>query len=564
MSFDPQQFKAQFPLFGQPENQQLIYLDNASTTQKPQCVLDAITHFYLHHNGNAQRASHRLAREATHRVLRTRQLAADFLGASSAQNIVFTSGATAGLNMIAHGLSELCTADDEIVLSHEAHHANLLPWQRLAQQQQCRLTFLPSEQGLSCWQQWRSVVSERTRIIALSAASNVLGHVTALDVIAQIKQQFPRVIVVVDASQLVSHIPLAVEQWQCDFAVCSAHKMYGPTGIGLLYGRTEWLNSLSPLLVGGEMVDTVTLHSSTFVENVERFEAGTSSLSAIAGLGACIEFWQKQDRAAMRQYEQELTAYLYCSLAELCQHHTQLQLVSSAKNNIGIATIVSNTSLALSDLALWLDEHDIAVRVGDHCAQPLWHSLGQSFSLPQAAYKGLRISLAAYNTREDIDALTRAITGFFDHHIANIETSTKVLPAAIAEINDDFSSLHIDDLLAATSWQKRFKILQQWGRCIRHKPSVRQDVYRVNGCETAVWLQHYQKDERHYFLIDSDSTVIKGLAALLLLKCHGQTRELILSLDIEEEYQRLGLQKHLSPSRVNGFVALLSAFKGFL
>jgi SufS family cysteine desulfurase len=564
MAFDPKHFKSQFPLFSQTENQSLIYLDNASTTQKPQCVIDAITHFYLHHNGNAQRASHRLARAATNSVAHTRALAAAFFGANKngAKNIVFTSGATSGLNLIAHGLTDFCQQGDEILITHEEHHANLLPWQRLSKTQQCTLAFLPIKNGLSCWDQWPSVVNERTRIIAFSAASNVLGHLVNLDVITQIKQQYPRVIVVVDASQLAPHIPLAVEQWQCDFAVCSAHKMYGPTGIGLLYGCTEWLQKMSPLLLGGEMVNTVDLYSSSFVDSVERFEAGTSSLSAIAGLGACLEFLQSQDRAAMHAYEQALTTYLYRQLDALFQEHNGLQLVSHTENNIGIATVVSTSQYSLSDLALWLDEHDIAVRVGDHCAQTLWRSLAPLCG----AHKGLRISLAAYNTRHDIDQLIVAMGEFLNDKTVIASTSEKVSkhvtdPFSDMDGYDDLSLLRSDDLLMVTSWQKRFKTLQQWGACITYKPQLRQDDYLVKGCETAVWLKHYQQGEQHYFIIDSDSSVIKGLAALLLVCCNGQTRSMIHSLSIEEKYQQLGLQKHLSPSRMNGFMALLNAIR---
>ncbi|MFT5116954.1 MAG: cysteine desulfurase/selenocysteine lyase [Kiritimatiellia bacterium] len=556
MTFDANYFKAQFPLFDQPENHGLVYLDNAATTQKPQCVIDAISHFYVSQNGNAQRASHRLARAATAMLEQTRQQAADFLGAASLDNVVFTSGATEALNMIAYGLSGFCTAGDEILLSHAEHHANLLPWQRLAEQRQCSLIFFPEEQGLPCWQQWLSVLSERTRIIAFTGASNVLGSVLDVGIIASIKLRFPQVIVVVDASQMACHIPLQAEQWQCDFLACSAHKFYGPTGIGLLYGRTAHLQEMLPLMVGGEMVSKVDLNSSSFVEGVQRFEAGTSSLSAIAGLGACLQFWQAQDRPTMQIYERQLTVYLHQQLNVVCNKASGLQLLSLAENNVGIAVVVatasSNHGVALSDLGHWLDEHDIAVRVGDHCAQPLWQALAPVYG----SDKGLRISLAAYNTREDIDQLVGAINSFLPitEGLQVRDQNTK---------QENFSSLQWRDLMAVKSWQQRFKILVGWGKHITEKPAIRQDQYLVRGCESTVWLKHHAQGERHYFLMDSDSNVIKGLSALLLVWFNGKTSKEIARINIPDRYQQLGLQKHLSPSRMNGFMALLSAINAY-
>lgn len=551
MSFDAEQFKSQFPLFAQAANQSLVYVDNAATTQKPQCVIDAITHFYLHQNGNAQRASHRLARAATDMVTRTRELAAEFVGASSADDIIFTSGATEAINIIAYGLADMCCAGDEIVLSVGEHHANLLPWQRVAEQQQCKLIFLPTDNtGYSDITRWQEVVSERTRIVALSAASNVLGGVIDLAILAQIKQRFPKIIIVLDASQIACHMPLQAVDWQCDFLVCSAHKFYGPTGIGLLYAAPALLEIMSPLHVGGEMADQVNLQKSTFVSGVQRFEAGTSSLAAIAGLQACLQFWQAQDRTAMRTHEQQLTTYLHEKLAQCCIANKDLQLITSPENNLGIATIILNhPSLSLSDLALWLDENDIAVRVGHHCAQTLWQTMATLYG----ADKGLRISLAAYNTADDIDVLISAINRFF-----SIDDTEPSLPL------EDWSDLDWQVLATVKSWQKKYKILLQWGNRIHQNPLIREERFLIKGCESKVWLQHWQESGRHYFLMDSDSNIIKGLSALLLVWFNGKTSEEINAIDITERYQALGLEKHLSASRMNGFLALLRMLKSYV
>ncbi|MFT7389080.1 MAG: cysteine desulfurase/selenocysteine lyase [Candidatus Endobugula sp.] len=567
MNFDVEQFTAQFPLFSQAANQSLVYLDNAATTQKPQCVIDAISHFYLHQNGNAQRASHRLARAATDMVTQTRQLAAEFLGANSAAEVVFTSGATEAINIVAFGLASMCGVGDEIILTAGEHHANLLPWQRLAEQQQCTLVFLPADtSGSPDFSRWSDVVNGRTRIVAISAASNVLGEVIDFALLAQVKQRSPHVIIVLDASQIACHIPLQAAQWSCDFLVCSAHKFYGPTGIGLLYATSTLLERMPPLQVGGEMGDHVALQHSTFVDGVQRFEAGTSSLSAIAGLQACLLFWQQQNRPAMFAYERSLVVYLHHHLLKVCAPSTGLKLITSPKNNVGIATLVSvGDAFALSDLAYWLDENDIAVRVGQHCAQTLW----QSLAITQGADNGLRISLAAYNTYQDMDRLVGAIDTFINElpsaslPVSSVVTLAEVSLEPTHSLGDDLSHLQWQDLLDAPSWQKRFKVLQQWGGAIQPKPHIRESQYLVKGCESLVWVQHQVIDNKHYFLIDSDANLIKGLSTLLLFWFNEKTTEEIQAVNVEEQYQKLGLEKYLSASRMNGFVALLERVKSY-
>ena len=560
MTFDVDIFKHHFPLFRQAQNHSLVYLDNAATTQKPQCVIDAISHFYTAQNGNAQRASHRLAREATEVIATVRQQAADFVGAASAANIVFTSGATASLNTLAYGLAAYCQAGDEVLLTHSEHHANLLPWQRLANNTQSQLTFFPEKDALPLWQQWPTVVNERTRIISLTAASNVLGNIVDFSIIAEIKKQFPHIIIVLDASQVAAHIPLQAEQWQCDFLVCSAHKFYGPTGVGLLYMPSLWRTKLAPLLLGGEMVVSADLYTSTWATGVERFEAGTSATAALAGLGACLQFWQQQNRVAMLAYEQQLTAYLHQQLEAICTASTPLGLVTQAHNNVGVATLVVRASagasahsagLSLADLAYWLDQYDIAVRVGDHCAQPLWASL----QVVHDANKGLRVSLAAYNTRQDIDRLRDAINGFLRSSYNGVSKPGETTRDAV----DDVSDLHWQALLSVRSWQQRYKLLLRWGSRISKKEAIRQVANQVQGCESLVWLQHCRVGHRHHFRFDSDSNVIKGLAALLLVWLDGKTTEEINPDEIRACYQELGLARHLSESRMNGFHALLNA-----
>ena len=539
--FDAMAFKQHFPLFSQPENQRLVYLDNAATTQKPRCVIDAISHFYLHDNANAHRASHRLARQATMMVEQTRQQAAQFFGAESSDCMVFCAGATAALNLLASSLCQQLQAGDEIVLSRAEHHANLVPWQLAAERHGLHLRFVPDHNGIPQLDRLHEVLSPRTRIVSLAAASNALGMINDIAAVAA-RLDRDRVRLVVDGSQLVAHQPLTLAEYPCDFFVFSAHKMYGPTGVGLLYGRAPLLQQLPPWQGGGEMIHQVSTQHSSFADAPMRFEAGTAPLAAIAGLSALLGFLDQQDRAAMQQHETALTGYLHQQLAAI----PELRLLSRADNNVGIAAFVAadGQAFAAADMAAWLDQHDIAVRAGHHCAQPLMQASGEAATV--------RVSLAAYNSHGDIDRLVTAIRGFFQQ-----------LPAGRQLPDDDLSGLSIDELRRQTG-QQRFRLLMQWGDALAAKPAIRVEQNRLQGCESAVWLHHALDDGRHRFYIDSDSRLIRGFAVLLLLLVDKRSSADIARLDLDRLLDELQLARQLSASRRNGFYTLLAAIRQHL
>jgi len=554
MKFNPIVFKRQFPLFAHPENAQLVYLDNAATTQRPQCVIDALTDFYSRYNANAHRSSHRLARAATAMVERVRQQAAEFLNASSADDIVFTRGATEALNLLAYSLGETLTTGDEIILSAAEHHANLVPWQMLAQKKQLKLIFLPDVNGEPQLDELPALLTDKTRVVALSAASNALGFKVAVETIKSLLPQ--GCVLIVDASQRLAHEVIDVQAMGCDFLVGSAHKFYGPTGIGLLYGRAEVFNQLPPWQGGGEMISRVTLSGSEYAEAPHRFEAGTSALAAIAGLGAGLTFLQSQERAGMATYESHLNRYLHTELEALCLQ-MPLKLLTHHDNNVGIAALVpsADSSLSGSDMAHWLDEHDIAVRVGHHCAQPLMHQVAKDQSVEGGS---LRMSLAAYNTRADVDALIAALQQLsFPSTGSSLMTSRNIKAATDVWQGDDLSGIAIVDLSQHSSWQKRYRQLTRWASLLQPKPSIRRDKNRVNGCESEVWLVHRQEGDCHRFAIDTDSRVIQGLSVLVLLLMDNKTGADIGALRLDEVFAELGLEKYLSPSRSNGFRALV-------
>jgi len=280
--FDPILFKKQFPLFDHSENHSLVYLDNAATTQKPQCVIDAITDFYSRINANANRSSHRLGRASTNIVNVARDKMAKFIHAKSSDEVVFTSGATESINIIANGLSDIINSDDELVISLSEHHANLVPWQELSKKTGAKLRFVQPDIS-----DIKQVVTCKTKIISVALASNTLGHILDLCEIKELVGNDPNIIFIADASQLVAHQKIDVQSVACDFLVFSAHKHYGPSGVGVLYGKKDMLQSLPPLLFGGEMISNVGRSLSTYKNSPERFEAGTSPLAALSGLVAC-------------------------------------------------------------------------------------------------------------------------------------------------------------------------------------------------------------------------------------------------------------------------------------
>jgi SufS family cysteine desulfurase len=556
MKFDPLEFKQHFPLFQVEENQSLIYFDNAATTQKPQAVIDAIGNYYLLSCANANRSSHRLARKSTNLIAHARKVVANFIGAQ-ANEVIFTSGATESINTIAFGLKEFIEKDDEIVLSIAEHHANLLPWQVIAKDKQAGLRFMSHQ-----FDNIFDVVNQKSKILSLTLASNTLGNVFPIDQLKKIKKQFPSLIIVIDASQYIAHFEVDVKSLCCDFLAFSAHKVYGPTGLGVLFVKDGHLPKLKPLKVGGEMIEAVDKYTSVYAEDVRRLEAGTSPLSAIATMPACLDFINQWDRQLIHDHEQDLLAHFYEGLFRLKNKFKDLTLLSHKENNIGIVAL-SSDAYSMYDLGVWLDEHNVAVRVGDLCAQPLWKSLGVNHSV-------LRFSIAAYNSFEDINNCLHLMEEFFST-ISDLHLFTdKTQKLSAEKYNDSFINefLFIDWqlLFQKKPWQQRYKTIIQWGQKISEKPWLRSQEFEVSACESLTWfackkkvveVDDGKKEVRYYFAVDSDSLIVKGLAALLICRCYGKSAQEILSVDFDAYFNQLGLEKHLSPSRLNGIAAIV-------
>lgn len=398
-TFDVKKIRADFPVLDQIVNDEpLIYLDNAATTQKPQAVLDVLNHYYLQDNANVHRGVHTLAERATAEFEAARKKVQQFIHANSNKEIIFTKGTTDSLNIIAQSYGEFIQAGDEIVISKMEHHANLIPWQQLAKRKQAVLRYIPlTADGHLDVQAAKTIINEKTAIVALAQVSNVLGTVNQVKKIAQLAHQH-QAIMVVDGAQAVAHMPVDVQDLDCDFYCFSGHKMCGPTGIGVLYGKQTLLEKMEPVAFGGEMIDFVDLYESTWTELPWKFEAGTPNIASAIGLGAAIDYLEKIGMQTIHEYEQAIVAELLPKLQQI----DGLTIYGPQNPAEHTAVIAFNLDhLHPHDVASALDMQGIAVRAGHHCAQPLIKELG--------CFATARASFYFYNTKEEADQLVAAI-----------------------------------------------------------------------------------------------------------------------------------------------------------
>ena len=380
-------------------DQPLIYLDNAATTQKPKQVIEAITNYYQDYNANVYRGIHTLSGESTEVFDSVRQQVADFIGAKEKEEIVFTSGTTASINDCARSLSFLIEEGDEILLTAMEHHSNIIPWQQLAKEKGAHLRYAElSSDGEMDLEDFKEKLTSNTKIVAFTHVSNTLGTINPVKKMTQLAHEVGA-IVVVDGAQAVSHFQIDVEELDVDFYAFSAHKMYGPTGIGVLYGKRKWLEAFNPANFGGEMIEYVGENESTWAAIPHKFEAGTPNISGVIGLGAAIRYIENIGLKNIEAYEQKLTNYLLAQLEELEWVQVYGPLDSESRSGVVMFNLEDVHS---HDLATALDLDGIAIRAGHHCAQILMRRLGIVASA--------RASLCFYNSKEEIDQFIQSLT----------------------------------------------------------------------------------------------------------------------------------------------------------
>lgn len=406
MTLDVARIRKDFPIFTRTirDGKKLVYLDSGATSQKPQVVIDAEVNFYAKHNAAAHRGAHQLAEEATELFEAAREIVASFLGAASPE-IVFTKGATESLNLLAYSFSNaepgskfVIGPEHSIVVSEMEHHANLIPWQQLAKRSGAELKwFGVTPDGRLDESNIDSLITSKTKIVAITQQSNVLGTINNLERIIKRAHEFGA-IVIVDACQSVPHIPVDVVKLGADFLAFSGHKILGPTGVGVLWGRYDLLNDLPPFLFGGSMIGDVTMTDATWAEAPRRFEAGVPNMAQVVGLAAAIKYLQAVGIQAVHEHEKALTAYLLKELAQISGASVVGPTDAAIRGGIVAFTL---DGIHPHDLGQFLDSAGIAVRTGHHCAWPLTRALG----VPATT----RASLYLYNDNSDIDALITAI-----------------------------------------------------------------------------------------------------------------------------------------------------------
>ncbi|WP_029681439.1 cysteine desulfurase [Streptococcus suis] len=375
----------------------LVYLDNAATTQKPQQVLDVLADYYQKDNANVHRGVHTLSERATARYEAARQKVADFIQAKSSKEILFTRGTTTSLNWVAQFAKEILQPDQEVIISVQEHHSNIIPWQQACQQTGAKLRYVTLKDGELDMDHLRSLLSSKTKFVSLAHVSNVLGGVVPIGEIAELVHQVGAYLVV-DGAQSVPHMAVNVQELDVDFFAFSGHKMLGPTGIGVLYGKEELLNLMSPVEFGGEMIDFVYEQSATWKELPWKFEAGTPNIAGAIGLGAAVDYLTEIGMDAIQAHEAELVDYVFPKLQAI----PGLTIYGSQDLSKRTGVIAFNLDdLHPHDVATALDYEGVAVRAGHHCAQPLLRYL----QVPAT----VRASFYIYNTKADCDKLVEAI-----------------------------------------------------------------------------------------------------------------------------------------------------------
>ena len=395
---DVARVRADFPILRrQARGRPLVYLDNAATTQKPQVVIDAITRYYTEYNANVHRGVHELSEIASEAYEGARRKVGAFFNAAHERQIIFTRNATESINLVAHAFGRTHVgAGDEVLISAMEHHSNIVPWQLLCEERGARLRVAPiDDRGELMLDEFEALIGERTKLVSVTHMSNALGTINPVEEIVRIAHQ-RGVPVLLDGSQAAYHMPVDVQALDCDFYAATGHKLYGPTGMGILYGKEALLDSMPPFLGGGDMISSVTFEKSTWNVLPHKFEAGTPDISGAIALGVAIDYIQSVGLPQIAAHEQDLLAYGTAALTAV----DGVRLIGTARRKASILSFVLE-GVHPHDIGTIVDREGIAIRTGHHCAQPVMHRFG----VPATA----RASLAMYNTRDEIDALVRAL-----------------------------------------------------------------------------------------------------------------------------------------------------------
>jgi cysteine desulfurase/selenocysteine lyase len=395
--FSVREIREEFPALRQLiYNKNLIYFDNGATSQKPQVVLDAINRYYSKDNANIHRGVHYMSQKATNEFEEARRIIQKYLNAKKSEEIIFTKGTTDGINLVANSFGELLSAGDEILITAMEHHSNIVPWQMLCQRKNLTLRVAPiNKKGELIMEEFDKLLNSKTKLVAVTHISNTLGTINPVKEIAQ-KAHAVGAKILVDGAQSIQHMPVDVKDLDCDFFVFSGHKVFGPTGIGVLYGKEDLLDRMPPYQGGGDMISRVTFERTTYNELPFKFEAGTPHIAGGICLGEAIKFLSKLDIEAVQKHEKELAEYAQ----DMLDTFEGMRIIGEAKKKTSVVSFVME-DIHPFDIGTLLDKQGIAVRTGHHCTQPLM----DFFGIPGT----VRASFAFYNTKQEVDTFIEAV-----------------------------------------------------------------------------------------------------------------------------------------------------------
>ena len=566
--------RAQFPILhtlahGQP----LIYLDNAASAQHPACVIDAVSVYYQRQHANIHRGAYHLSQAATRVHEEARECVARFIHAAEPAECIFTRGTTESINLVAAawGRANL-QPGDEIILSVLEHHSNIVPWQLAAQATGARIKVIPiNDAGELCLDAYQRLLSPRTRLVCVNHVSNALGTINPVQEIIAAAHAVGA-LVLIDGAQWVAHGPTDVQALDADFYAFSGHKLYGPTGIGVLYGKRRLLDAMPPYQGGGDMIERVSFEQTTYAELPNKFEAGTPHIAGALGLAVAIDWLSGVGLGAAAAHEERLLHHATARLSAI----PGVELKGTAANKAGVVSwVVTDPPIATLDIGTQLDLQGICIRTGHHCCQPLMDRLGVASTA--------RASFGVYNTIEEIDRLAEALNGIIDRTRwmkAVRLTSTPAGPSmAITAAPDDgvvYPSATADSPAAAAQeikevfdllpdWSMRYQQILDFGQQLPAMPEHLKTMANfVPGCQSRVHLAARVRPgsgDIIEFIADSDADIVRGLIALLQQLFCGQRAAAILAFDAPAFFDQIGLDQNLSMGRRNGLAAMIQRLR---
>jgi cysteine desulfurase/selenocysteine lyase len=561
VGFDVDRVREQFPILklkvhGKP----LVYLDNAATTQKPQAVIDRITRYYTQENANIHRGVYWLSQVATDAYEAARRTVRKFINAREDRECLFVRGSTEGVNLVAHSFGRaFLKRGDEILVSGLEHHSNIVPWQLAAEEFGAVIKPIPiDDRGEIVMGEYAALLqSGRVKLVTVNQLSNSLGTINDVKSMARLAHD-ARARILVDGAQWVAHYPTDVQDLGVDFYAFSGHKLYGPTGSGVLYGTRELLEAMPPYHGGGDMIETVRFEKTTYAELPNKFEAGTPDIAGVVGMSAAIEYVSKLGFDAIARYEDELTRYLTEQVAQV----EGVRIIGTAGRKGGICSfVIDDPPMAAHDVGVLLDLQGIAVRTGHHCCMPVMERL----KVPAT----VRASLAIYNTREEVDRLVAALRAIIAEQRRSAPQSRPsdeiVFPgpsgrspqavadelAEVFEFLDDPQSKNEQILDYAKHLPRRFHLLKDL-------------TQRVPGCMSQVYMigrRSPRDPHRFEFVADADAEIVRGEIAMLEKLYSGQRAADVVSFDVDSFFRRIGLESFLTQQRRTGLGSMVKRIR---